>query len=162
MLFKDFGDKNDGRGTLYQKYVGVPAFKYLYEPPLHIQKLSVESSKRNVFSKLMIDKAYNFDKFLVAPERKNVWHGVIRSQCEGVLSAKTYINPNDDRGVYTVIPEIEGAGNNLNDLVVNQKHIFDELAFKLNFSFRKHGRRSVQNVACLGMRNDATGILNNC
>lgn len=107
-----FGDKDDGRGTLCQKYTPLPAFQYISAPPFQITRTtSEEESKKKVFCKLKVNKQHNLERFLSAPERKNVWTGGIRSLCQGVFSAKTYKNEVDDRGVYTVIPEIDASSN---------------------------------------------------
>lgn len=105
-----FGDKNDGRGTLCQKYTPLPAFQYITAPPFKIDRtITEEESKKKVFCKLKVNKHHNLERFLAIPERKNVWTGGIRSLCQGVFSAKTYKNEVDDRGVYTVIPEIDSS-----------------------------------------------------
>lgn len=108
---EDFGHPDDGRCTLNIDHIKLPTFLYHVEPPEEFEpEFSEEISKQNVNNQLAVKCPPNLDRFMVAPERKNVWLGGIRSQCEGVLSAKAYTSAEADRGVYTVIPEIDGAG----------------------------------------------------
>ncbi|CAL8112974.1 unnamed protein product [Orchesella dallaii] len=107
-----FGDKRDGRCTLFIQHMKIPTFWYKSEHEVKF-KIPEETAKPKVICKLKLRKEQNLERFLVAPERKNAWTGGIRSQCEGVLSAKTYKSEEDDRGVYTVIPEIDGSRNSL-------------------------------------------------
>ncbi|ODN03991.1 hypothetical protein Ocin01_02638 [Orchesella cincta] len=93
---------------IYSIFRIIPTFCYKSEHEVKV-KFPEETAKSKVICRLKLKKEQNLERFLVAPEKKNIWTGGIRSQCEGVLSAKTYTSEEDDRGVYTVIPEIDGS-----------------------------------------------------
>lgn len=106
---------NDGQGTLFLSSVKLPTFLYNTQLPVDARsKLPPEQTKEYITDHLKVKCNHNLSRFLVAPDRKNVWMGGIRSLCEGVLNAKSYKSFHEDKGAYTVIPEIEGSSTENN------------------------------------------------